>query len=169
VRQGYDLIDTAKPAETTRTVYRFEVKIPASGSAELPVTEEHIYDTQVQVSSLNPDVLLTWIRNKALSDAARRQLQQISDTKTAIANSDIEKGSVNDQVNNLTRDEQRNRENIASLSNVSGQQQIVQDYARKLSEQETQIAKLRDRATALDQQKATLQTQLNSQIEKLDF
>ena len=69
----------------------------------------------------------------------------------------------------VTQDEERNRQNIASLSGVSGQQQIVQDYARKLSDQETQIAKLRDRATALDQQRTALQTQLNNLIEKLDF
>jgi hypothetical protein len=169
VRQGYDLIDTAKPMETTRNVYRFEVKVPAAGALELPVTEEHVYDTQTSVSSLNPDGLLTYIRNKTISDAARRQLQQITDTKTAISNADADKRSVTDQINELTRDEERNRQNIASLSNVSGQQQNVQDYARKLSDQETQIAKLRDRTTALDQQRAALQTQLNSQIEKLDF
>ena len=69
----------------------------------------------------------------------------------------------------LTRDEERNRQNIASLSSVSGQQQLVQDYARKLSDQETQIAKLRDREAALDQQHASLQTQLNGLIEKLRF
>ena len=45
----------------------------------------------------------------------------------------------------------------------------MQDYARKLADQETQIAKLHDREAALDQQRATLQTQLNGQIEKLDF
>jgi hypothetical protein len=76
---------------------------------------------------------------------------------------------VNDQVNNVTRDEERNRQNIASLSQVSGQQQLVQDYARKLSDQETQITTLRDRESALDRQQASLQTQLNGLIEKLDF
>jgi len=45
----------------------------------------------------------------------------------------------------------------------------VQDYARKLADQETQIAKLHDRENALDQQRETLQTQLNGLIEKLDF
>ena len=72
-------------------------------------------------------------------------------------------------MNTLSRDEERNRQNIASLSAVSGQQQIVQDYARKLADQETQIAKLHDREAALDQQRATLQTQLNGEIERLDF
>src|SRR5207248_7116100 len=154
VRAGFDLIDTAKPLETARDVYRFELKLPAAGSLDLPVTEEHVYDTQTSISSLNPDGLLTYIRNKSIGDNARRQLQQVSDLKTQIAGADAEKRSLNDQVNNLTRDEERNRQNITSLSTVSGQQQIVQDYARKLAEQETQIAKLRDREGALDQQRA---------------
>ena len=169
VRSGYNLIDTAKPVETARNVYRFELKLPASGTLDFPVTEEHIYDTQISVSSLNPDGLLTYIRNKAISENARRQLQQIADVKTKIADTDAEKTSVTNQVNTLSRDEERNRQNIASLSAVSGQQQIVQDYARKLADQETQIAKLHDREAALDQQRATLQTQLNGEIERLDF
>ena len=169
VRAGFNLIDTEKPIETARDVYRFEIKLPANGSLEFPVTEEHVYDTQISVSSLNPDGLLTYIRNKSISDAARRQLQQIADVKTKIADADAEKRSVTDQVNNLTRDEERNRQNITSLSSVSGQQQLVQEYARKLSDQETQIAKLRDREGALDQLHASLQTQLNGLIEKLDF
>jgi hypothetical protein len=169
VRAGFNLIDTEKPIETARDVYRFEIKLPANGSLEFPVTEEHVYDTQTSVSSLNPDGLLTYIRNKSISDAARRQLQQIAGVKTKIADADAEKGSVTDQVNNLTRDEERNRQNITSLSSVSGQQQLVQEYARKLSDQETQIAKLRDREGALDQMHASLQTQLNGLIEKLDF
>lgn len=169
VRAGYTLIDTAKPIETARDVYRFEVQLPANGSLDFPVTEERVYDTQTSVSSLNPDGLLTYIRNKSISDAARKQLQQIADIKTQIANADAEKRSVTDQIGNVTRDEERNRQNIASLSAVSGQQQLVQDYARKLSDQETQISTLRDRQTALDRQQAALQTQLNGLIEKLDF
>ncbi len=169
VRYGYDLIDTAKPAETARDVYRFEVKLPASGSLDFPVTAERVYDTQISVSSLNPNDILVYLRNKNVTDTAKRQLQQIADMKTQIASLDAEKRSATDEVNNISRDEERNRQNIASLSNVSGQQQIVQDYARRLTDQETQIAKLRDRAGALDQQRGRLQAELNGLIEKLDF
>src|SRR6185437_5879978 len=84
VRQGYDLIDTAKPVETARNVYRFEMKVPAGGSLEFPVTEEHVYDSRISISSLNPDGLLSYIQNKSISDAARKQLQQISDIKKQI-------------------------------------------------------------------------------------
>lgn len=125
--------------------------------------------TTRRLPSLNPDALLVYVRNKTIGDNARRQLQQVVDLKTQIANTEAEKRSVSDQVTSLTSDEERNRQNIASLSSVSGQQQLVQDYARKLADQETQIAKLHDRDAALDKQRTTLQSQLNGLIEKLDW
>ena len=169
IRGGFTLIDTPKPSETAEDVYRFEVKLAANGKAELPVMEENVYDQQIQVSSLNSGSLLVYLRNKAISAIGRRQLQQLADLKTKIEATDADKQSVAGQIANVTRDEQRNRENISSLSQVSGQQQTVQDYARKLADQETQIAGLRDREAALDQQKSTLQEQLNDLIGKLDF
>ncbi len=169
VRSGYSLIDTAKPIETARDVYRFEVKVPASGDITFPVTEENVYDQQVQVSSMNPDGLLVYVRNQSISNSARRQLQQIADLKTQIVGIDGERNRLNSEIDSTTRDEQRNRENIASLSNVAGQQSLVQEYARKLADQEVSIAKAHDRQKELDQQKVQLQGQLNGLIEKLDF
>jgi hypothetical protein len=169
IRRNYKLIDTAQPMETTREVYRFEVKITAGGSAEFPVTEENVYDRQTSVSSMSPDSLLVYIQNKTLTDAARKQLQAISDLKTQITANGTEKQNLEGDIQNVTRDEDRNRLNISSLSSVSGQQQIVQDYARKLAEQETQIAKLRDGQTALDNQRMSLQAQLNTAINRLEF
>ena len=54
VRGGYNLIDTAKPMETARDVYRFEVKVPANGNVGFPVTEENVYDQQTAVSQYEP-------------------------------------------------------------------------------------------------------------------
>lgn len=169
VQKGYTLIDTAKPVETAADVYRFEVKVPASGDVTFPVSTENVYDQTTQVSSLNPTGLAVYIQNKSISDAGRRQLQQISDLKTQIAATDAERRQVDADVAATTNDEQRNRQNIASLSQVSSQQQLVQDYARKLADQEVSIAKSRDRQKELDQQKTQLQTQLNGLIDKLEF
>jgi hypothetical protein len=169
VRTGFNLIDTAKPLETAQNVYRFELKIPANGSLAFPVTEENVYDQQTAVSSLSPDVLLTYVRNKVVGDSARRQLQQIADVKTKIAANSAEKSRLDGDVQNIARDEERNRQNIASLSGVSGQQQLVQDYARKLADQEIQIAKFRDRQAQLDTERGALQQQLDLGIEKLQF
>ncbi len=169
LRQNYTLVDTAKPFETARDVYRFEVKVPASGDVSFPVTEENVYDQQTQVSNMNPDSLLVYVRNQSISAAARTQLQQIADLKTRIVATDAEHKRVDSDIDSTTRDEQRNRDNIASLSQVAGQQSLVQEYARKLADQEVSIAKSHDRQKELDQQKTQLQGQLNGLIDKLEF
>ena len=67
---------TPKPTETTATANRFEVKLGPDSTEKFPVTEERVYDSTTSVSSLTPDVLLTYVQNKAISDAGRRALQQ---------------------------------------------------------------------------------------------
>ncbi|MGA2602473.1 MAG: hypothetical protein ABSH09_36375, partial [Bryobacteraceae bacterium] len=77
--------------------------------------------------------------------------------------------ATHNEISDLTNDQQRVRQNIESLNRVSGQQDQVQKYAHQLASQETQLAALRDRAGELKKQKAALESNLNSMIEKLDF
>lgn len=170
IRPGFELVNTAKPTETTRDAYRFEVRLPEKGSAELPVTMERVYDNSISVTSGNNlGMLLSYVQNRAVSDGARRQLQAIADQKDRIAATETEKRTVTSQINAAGDDENRMRQNIQSLSGVAGQQQVVQDYARKLTDQETAIGKLRDRQSALDQQQTAQQARLNELIDALDF
>ena len=69
----------------------------------------------------------------------------------------------------VSRDQDRTRQNINSLNSVSGQQQQVQTYARQLADLEGRVTKLRDRHSELDKQKAALQSQVNSAVEKMSF
>jgi len=167
-RSGYKLLNM-KPAETTTTAYRFEVKLAAGAAEKFPVTEERVYDESTVVSNMTPDVLMTFVQNKALSEAARRALQQIADQKRQIADTDEQINTTQGEITDVTNDQQRIRQNIQSLNNVSGQQDQVQNYARQLAAQETQLAQLRDHVSQLKKQKAALESNLNSMIEKLEI
>ncbi len=158
-----------KPVETTTNAYRFEVKLGPDSTEKFPVSEERVYDSTTAVSSLTPDVLLTYVQNKALSDAGRKQLQQIIDLKRQIAATDSQILQLNSDVNNVVRDQERIRQNLMSLNQVSGQQDQVQKYARQLSTQESQLATLRDRESDLKKQKVAQEASLSAMIEKLDF
>jgi hypothetical protein len=78
VRPQFKLVGLA-PKETTANSYRFEVRLVAGATEKFPVTEERVYETTTAVSSITPDVLVSYIQNKNLSDTARMQLQQILD------------------------------------------------------------------------------------------
>ena len=167
-RPEYKLLNQ-KPAETTTNAYRFEVRLGPDSNEKYPVTEERLYDSTTAVSSLTPDVLLTYVQNKALTDAARRELQQIVDLKRQIAALDNQIRQADGDVNSLTQDQNRIRQNMMSLNQVSGQQDQVQKYARQLATQESQLAAMRDHQSDLKKQRTAEESNLNGRIEKLDF
>jgi predicted nucleic acid-binding Zn-ribbon protein len=168
LRPGYVLLNQ-KPAEKTASAYRFEIRLASGATAEFPVAEERVYEQTYTVSSLNPDALLAYVRNRDLSDAARNQLQRIADQKSQIADTQRAAQDVENQIHDLTSDEERIRRNISSLNNVSGQQQQVQTYARQLDAHEQQLAGLRDRQAELQKKKSALETELGKSIEALSF
>jgi hypothetical protein len=167
-RTGYKLV-ALKPAETTTNAYRFEVKLGSGATEKFPVAEERVYETTTSVSSLTPDVLLTYVQNKSLSEAARNQLQQILDAKRKIADLDNQMRELDNDNSNIVKDQTRIRQNMQSLNQVSGQQDQVQKYARELATQEATLAASRDRWSALGKQKTAEESRLTSLIEKLEF
>ena len=167
-RPDYKLLGQ-KPSETTTNAYRFEVKLGADGTQKFPVTEERVYDTTTAVSNLTPDDLLVYVKNKALSDTGRRQLQQIGSEKRQIADFDNQIRQLDGNASAIVSDQNRVRQNIQSLNQVSGQQDQVQKYARQLATQESELAGLRDQSSDLKKQKAAEESKLNTLIETLDF
>ncbi len=167
-RPGYTLLSQAAP-EKTSNAYRFEVPVPASGSKTFAVQEERVADQTISLSSATPDVLTTWIQNKTLSDAGRRQLEQIAQKKSDIEANDAALKEIETDRDSLTKDQQRLRQNIQSLNAVAGQQDQVQQYARQLAATESRLASLRDNEIDLRKKKTQLQADLNSLIEKADF
>jgi hypothetical protein len=168
VRPQYTLLER-KPSEKTPRAYRFEVKLAAGAEEKFPVVEERLYDQTYAVSNLTPDVIVTFTRNKNLSDAARKQLEQIAAQKRQIAEMDGDIRRTDAGVNDLVRDQERMRNNIGSLNQVSGQQQQVQTYAKQLAVQEAQIATLRDHSAEVKKKKAAAESALNALIESTDF
>jgi len=167
-RAGYKLI-SLKPVETTASAYRFEVKLAPDATEKFPVAEERLEETTTSVSSLTPDALFGYVQNKALSESARNQLQQVLDAKRHIADLDGQIRQLDSDIAGVASDQNRIRENIKSLNQVSGQQDQVQKYARELSAQEATLATSRDRLSDLKKQQAAETSKLNALIEKLDF
>jgi hypothetical protein len=123
----------------------------------------------VAVVNLTPDILVSYLQNRSLTDGGRRQLQRIADQKRLVAENDSALQDVDAQMRGLTADEERVRRNIQSLNNVAGQQQQVQTYARQLDTQEQQMASLRDKQGELQKKKSALQGELDKMMEALSF
>jgi hypothetical protein len=158
-----------KPVETAAKAWRFQMDLPASSPAKMAIVLEYIFDDRTELSSATPENIVVWVQNKALSAAGRRQLTDLGNLKRQLAQVTTEAAANQNEVTAIGRDEERARQNIASLRNVSGQQEQVQNYARQLAQYETRITTLRDRHAELEKQKAGLESQIDAAIEKMSF
>lgn len=158
-----------KPIETTSGAYRFEVKLAPGATEKFPLKEERLYETSTAITDLTPDVLVTYLQNKALAESARKQLEQLFELKRQLATADAGIQRLETDLNELVRDQERIRQNIYSLNQVSGQQEQVQKYSRQLAGQETKLAGMRDQLSELRRKKAGLESQLKAAIEKMEF
>ena len=168
VRPGYELIE-GKPAEKTASAYRFEVPVEADSTTKLAIVEERMYDQQHSISNMPYEQLLSWARNKDLSEEGRQKLQQIADLKRRIADTQQEEQRVNQRVQEMNEDQSRLRNNISTLRSVTGQQEKVNQYAERLAAHEAQLVEMRDRQSELRRQADELQRELNTLIETMEL
>ncbi|MGO9011162.1 MAG: DUF4139 domain-containing protein [Bryobacteraceae bacterium] len=168
LRPGYTLLNQ-KPMEKTASSYRFEVPLAAGAAKAFAVSEEYINDRAFVISDVTPDLLLTYVQNRDLTENGRKQLARIADQKQQIADNNAAIEDAQRQVRDLGTDEDRLRRNIESLNRVSGQQQQVQDYARELGVLEQKLTTLRDRQAELQKKKTALQHDLDEMIASSSF
>lgn len=164
----YSLLSPS-PAERTASAYRFEVKLPSSGTEHLKVEQEQVSFNNTTALSSTPDFLLTIVSNKQLTAQGGRQLQAIADLKRRIAETQASLDSTKSQTSDLNGDQNRLRQNIDSLNRVKGQEDQVRKYSTQLAENETRLAKLRDQTRDLGQRQASLANGLRGLIDRLDF
>jgi chromosome segregation ATPase len=158
-----------KPAETTATAYRFELKLAPGATEKLAVVEEREFESSHVLSNLNSDVLLSYVKNDKLTAAARGQLEKLAAAKAQVEQIDRSSRQVDTDIRNLERDQERLRQNIGSLNQVTGQQDQVGRYARTLAGQETKLAELRDSQAELARRRASLETEISGLIDKMEF
>jgi hypothetical protein len=168
IRPEYALLNREATRKTPQA-YRFEIQLAPGATQEFPVQEERVYSESTQVSNLTPDILVTYIANRSLTTTQRAELQQISDQKRQVSENATALQDAARQIQDATNDESRIRQNISSLNSVSGQQQLVQTYARQLDAAEQRLASLRDRQAELQKRKASLEGTLNHLMETLNF
>lgn len=168
IRPEYALLNREATRKTPEA-YRFEIQLASGATQEFPVQEERVYSESTSVSNLTPDVIGTYVSNRSLTAAQRTQLQQVADQKRQVAENSQAIQDAARQAQEASNDESRIRQNISSLNNVSGQQQLVQTYARQLDSVEQRLAALRDRQADLQRRKTALEATLNHQLETLSF
>ena len=158
VRPGFRLVDTAKPAETARNVYRFELKVPAGKTATQTVTEERDLTSTALLTNSPDEQVRIFLQSPVVSDKVKAGLKKAQELRWEWAKTQREIAEQQRQLQAVAEDQARLR---ADLREVPQPSPSHQRHLEKLGKQEDEVEKYR-----ADIQK--LQTQEHAQKKALD-
>jgi hypothetical protein len=163
--QGWDLVDSDKPVETTDTLYRFEKKLDAGKSGELLVKQQNVNYSAIGI--LNTDLnTLRWYTTNAKTPAnVRDAIVKAMDLRQQQVELERQINEQNEQLNKISTEQNRIRENMKTIDKAS-------DYygrlMKKLNDQESQIEGLQTKVSELTESRDTKRTELETYLNDLN-
>ena len=164
-RPGWKLSKDLKPAETTESYYRFRVSVKPHESSKLEVEESIPSFSQVVLSNLTEDQVELLARQKRLTPEMEAAFRKILDQKNAVAALDGRINSRQQDVANISRDQDRIRENMKALKGGTEEKQLLSRYVKELNAQEDRLSDLRGQLAALNVQRRQAAEALDRTIE----
>ncbi|TVQ36631.1 MAG: hypothetical protein EA384_13815 [Spirochaetaceae bacterium] len=154
-REGdWRLVEPARPDEQYADGYRFRVELDAVGGSELLVTEERARTERVSLSTISADRIQVLLSQREIPPAVREALARIRSLQSDYAAAREQRRSVEQRIDEIYREQERIRANMAALDHASD---LYQRYVAELTQQEDRLAVLRDRlhdARAIEQRRA---------------
>lgn len=164
VRQGWMLAKDLKPAETTESYYRFKVSVKPHESSELEVKETRPEMSQMSLSNVTSSYVALLARQKHLTPEMEAAFRKILDRKNAVAALDQQIQSRRQDVANISKDQDRIRENMKALKGGTEEKQLLGRYVRELNSQEDRLSSLRTQLASLNKQRQQAADALNETI-----
>jgi hypothetical protein len=137
--KGWKLVDSPKPLETTDTYYRFKESVPAGKTGILKVQEEITQGETIAILTSDLGQLAFYSRMGEIPQEVRDALVKAMSLKSAMVDTERQIKERQQQLAEITQEQQRIRENMASISRTS---QYYTRLLSKLNDQETAIEKL---------------------------
>jgi len=170
VREGWKLVDNGpKPEETTPSFQRFRINVSPGGSEKLELLEYHPEDAVFELSDLDNDKILLMVQDKSLSPTAMQALRPVLDQQNKAESLSSQIASRQKEVDSITKDQARVRENMKALKGSSEEKALLQRYTRQFDQQEHRLNALHKEIEGLQQQYDQADAELDNLIQSINL
>lgn len=141
---GWGIVGDAKPSESTDAAHRFEITIAPGATETLRVIAERVWSQSFSTDAIGLDELIGYVRTGKASQAVLDAVTRAAEIQATINDLQSRLSMNNSRVAEISRDQDRIRQNMAA---VSPQSDLHARYMQRLAEQEDALDTLRrDRA-----------------------
>ena len=164
IRQGWKLVETQKPIESTIAVHRFQGSAVAHKVTTLTVKEESVQSQTIAILPSDIALLLTYSKAGEIPAAVRDALTRAIQLKQAVIDTERQIAERTQKVNEITQEQNRIRENMKTVTQTA---QYYQRLLAKLNEQESDIERLQGERDALTRTRETQRRDLENYLANL--
>jgi hypothetical protein len=167
VREGWKLVESNKPEETSASHYRFRIAVEPSKTGELTVEEFHPEQTTSQLTDLTDNQVEVLSVENRMTPALQQAFRQVLDQKNVVAKLQSEIASRQQALNGINRDQARIRENMKALKGSVEEKALLQRYTKQLDSQEERLSALNKEIADLQQKQAQEQQKLDDLVQQI--
>lgn len=148
-RPDFQLVNKDKPAERTREVYRFELKVPAGKTATQEVVEEKEEVKPVPLTNADEAALRVLLNSPGNSPRVKAALEEAVQRKARLSAAQQDIARQEKQLAAIQADQTRLRANLKDMPPTAA---AYKRYLDKFDAQETEIEKLQSRIRELQEE-----------------
>jgi chromosome segregation ATPase len=120
-------------------MYRFEVKLPAGQSADVPVTEERDIQQRIAITNLDSQQIRFYLQQQSISQKVKDALAEALKLQNQLQQTRAAMAQIEKQLDEINRDQERLRKNLKEMPPTAA---AYKRYLDKFDAQESQIEKL---------------------------
>jgi predicted nucleic acid-binding Zn-ribbon protein len=102
-----------------------------------------------------------------IDEQTRAALQNLIDLKTRIDKLEERDAAIDQEIEEIGKDQERLRENIQALNSTAEARMLIARYVQKADQQETRIEQLTKEKQTVEQERQRLQSQLDAAVRSL--
>ena len=115
VRAGWQMRSTTKPEETTSSLMRFRVEVGPKQTVSLPIEEARPEVATYALSSVTPDQIALFVRQKSMNPQIEEALGRVLAQKKVVSDLNAQSQQREREVELIFEEQQRLRENLKAL------------------------------------------------------
>jgi hypothetical protein len=158
-----------KPAESTESYHRFRVEMQPRSTSKLEVDEGQDTNMTWALTNLSDQEVNLFVQRKSIPKELETELRKITEQRRKVDMLFIEANGKSNEINRITQEQNRLRENMKALKGSAEEKQLLQRYVRQLNEQEDDLDRLRKEIETLNSRRMVEQATLAKMAEEISF
>jgi len=162
-RENWKLVTGPKPEEISASYLRFRVPVPAGQTGELHIEEYHPESSEFALTNLDEKQVAFITQQRQITPAMQDAFRRVLEQKNKVDSLGTQIKNRQHEVEAITKDQARLRENMKALKGSAEEKALLQRYTHQLETQE-------DRLNALTKEISDLvekQTQARAQLDQI--